>query len=285
MIAPNALPVVVVPVFNAADELASCLAALKATLPDTAPVLIIDDASTDPAVTEVLDAVLPDWKILRQPENRGFVATANLGMELSGAHDVVLLNSDTVPAGDWLRCIAACAASDPAIASITPWTNNGEIASLPELCRAAPVPEDPEGWAAACAAAGPPEHPEIPTAVGFCMYLRRRCIEDIGMFDADVFGRGYGEENDWCMRSARAGWKHVLCDDAFVAHRGNASFGPLGLRPGEAPMQRLLARHPDYLNIVTDFIRRDPLAPHRARVLAHLPQQTCDSDNNPLSHL
>ncbi|MFU8766032.1 MAG: glycosyltransferase family 2 protein, partial [Haliea sp.] len=156
------------------------------------------------------------------------------------------------------------------IASITPWTNNGEIASLPEFCKPNPLPADPEAWARACAEAGRPEYPELPTAVGFCMYLRRRCIDDIGDFDAEAFGRGYGEENDWCMRALNAGWKHVLCDDAFVAHRGNASFGPLGLKAGEGPMQRLLARHPGYLEIVTDFIRRDPLAPLRQRILDRL---------------
>lgn len=265
-------PVVVVPVFNAAPELGRCLEALRATLPSNARVLIIDDASTDPAVAGVLDENVPDetagaWKVICQPENRGFVATANRGMAEAGDADVVLLNSDTMPAGDWLGRIAACAASDPEIASITPWTNNGEIASLPEFCRPAPVPDDPDAWARACAAAGPPEYPEIPTAVGFCMYLRRACVDEIGGFDEQAFGRGYGEENDWCMRAKKAGWRHVLCDDAFVAHAGNASFGPLGLAPGDEAMRALLARHPDYLDIVRDFIERDPLAPARRRVL------------------
>ncbi|MDT8450730.1 MAG: glycosyltransferase [Wenzhouxiangellaceae bacterium] len=263
-------PVVVIPVFNAVPELARCLDALRATLPSNARVLIIDDASTDPAVAETLAMVPSHWEVLRQSENRGFVATANRGIGEAGDADVVLLNSDTVPAGDWLARIAVCAASDPAIASITPWTNNGEIASLPDFCRAAPIPDDPEAWARACAGAGPPEYPEIPTAVGFCMYLRRACIERIGAFDEQAFGRGYGEENDWCMRATKAGWRHVLCDDAFVAHAGNASFGPLGLKPGDEAMRALLKRHPDYLDIVRDFIDRDPLARVRERILEQM---------------
>ena len=72
------------------------------------------------------------------------------------------------------------------------------------------------------------------------------------------------------MRASAAGWTHRLCDDAFVAHQGQASFGPLGLAPDESSMQRLLALHPDYLERVMAFIRADPLAPHRARVLAAL---------------
>ena len=213
----------------------------------------------------------PDsWLVVEQPINRGFVATANHGMALAAPNDVVLLNADTVPAGEWLHRLAVCLASDARIASATPFTNNGEIASLPEFCRAAPVPTDPGCWARACREAGAPVYPDIPTAVGFCMAMRRAAIDDIGDFDAETFGRGYGEENDWCMRALKAGWRHVLCDDAFVAHVGNASFGPLGLAPDEASMQRLLTRHPDYLERIRAFIDADPIRPCRERVLPRL---------------
>ncbi len=269
----NEVPTVVIPVFNAVDELKRCLAAVRATLAAEVPVVVIDDASTDPAVIDTLKAFATDWQVIRQPRNRGFVATANRGIRAAASRDVVLLNSDTVPAGDWLDRLVACAASDSSIASITPFTNNGEIVSLPDFCSAAAVPDDPEAWAGACRRAGPPQYPDLPTAVGFCMYLRRACIERIGGFDEQAFGRGYGEENDWCMRAAGDGWRHVLCDDAFVAHQGGASFGPLGLGPGEAAMRVLLERHPNYLELVQDFIRRDPLAAIRQRIVECLPGQ------------
>ena len=264
------LPRVIIPVFNAPDALARCIEAVAATVPAEAGVIVIDDASTDPRVGQVLQRCPASWTRLRQQTNRGFVVTANRGMALAAPNDVVLLNADTVPAGDWLERLARCAASDHRIASVTPFTNNGEIASLPEFCRAAPVPNDPERWAAACRCAGPPHYPKIPTAVGFCMYMRRLTIDAVGDFDAAVFGRGYGEENDWCMRASAAGWKHVLCDDAFVAHLGNASFGPLGLAPDEHSMRRLLERHPDYLERIRAFIDADPIATHRRRVLTRL---------------
>jgi len=262
--------VVVVPVFNAADWLARCLADLEATVPMDTAVIVIDDASSEAQVQDVLRRCPSHWRIERSATNRGFVASANLGMALAGDRDVLLLNSDTRPAGDWLARIERCAASDPKIASVTPFTNNGEIASLPDLCRAAPVPDDPQRWARACAEAGEPAYPAIPTAVGFCMWLRRACIDAVGDFDAEAFGRGYGEENDWCMRALKAGWRHVLCDDAFVAHLGNASFGPLGLAPSDDAMRVLLARHPDYLGRVQDFIERDPLEPLRRRIVERL---------------
>lgn len=259
---------IVVPIFNAADALAQCLAALRATLPPGANVILIDDASTEPGIGRVLATRPGAWHLHRHDKNRGFVATANHGLRLAAADDVVLLNADTIPAGDWLGRLRTCIASDARIASATPFTNNGEIASLPEFCRNNPVPPDPELWARACVEAGSPAYPDLPTAVGFCMYLRRAAIEAIGSFDESAFGRGYGEENDWSMRAAGAGWRNVLCDDAFVAHAGNRSFGPLGLKPGPEAMDRLLAKHPGYMDQVTAFIDADPLAARRQAVLS-----------------
>jgi hypothetical protein len=58
-----------------------------------------------------------------------------------------------------------------------------------------------------------------------------------------------------------------LCDNAYVVHHGGASFGPLGLKPDEKSMQRLLAKHPDYLRKVSEFIGSDPLAFRRQEIL------------------
>jgi GT2 family glycosyltransferase len=261
---------VVVPVYNAPGEVDDCLASVRRTVTDETPVVVIDDASPDPAVQTLLAArereAPASWRFLRNSENRGFVETANRGMQLA-AGDVVLLNSDTVVTSGWLQGLQRCLASDPAIATATPWTNNGEIASIPDFCRVNPAPRDPDAVAAAIAAAGPAAYPDIPTAVGFCMAIARQAIDRIGLFDAELFGKGYGEENDFCMRARAAGFRNVLCDDVYIVHLGGRSFGPTGLKPGEESMRRLLSRHPDYLAIVEDFIGSDPLGPRRRAIL------------------
>ena len=258
---------VVVPVFNAPSETERCLAALARTVTKRTPVVIIDDASDDPDIERLLQRQPDHWYRVYNETNLGFVATANLGMALAGAADVVLLNADTEVTDGWLESLERCAASDATIASITPLTNNGEIASIPEFCRANPWPDDAERWAQACRESGAPVYPEVPTGVGFCMYLRRACLDRIGEFDEQAFGRGYGEENDWCMRALEAGWRHVLCDDAFVAHQGGASFGPLGLAPGGEAMETLLKRYPDYMERVSAFIEADPMAKRRVEIV------------------
>ena len=267
---------VVVPVYNAADELRQCLESLQTSVQPGVAVLLIDDASTQAAVRDVLrhwqDMQLPGWRIVANESNLGFVGTANRGMRMADG-DVVLLNSDTVTTPGWLEALERCLASDPAIATATPWTNNGEIVSLPAFCAANPVPPEPQRVAEVIGQCGRPGYPELPTAVGFCMAISRRAIERIGLFDPDVFGKGYGEENDFSMRARQAGMRNVLCDDAYVAHLGNRSFGPLGLKPDESSMRRLLSRHPDYLQIVHDFISGDPLATRRNELLAAMERE------------
>jgi GT2 family glycosyltransferase len=263
---------ILLPVYNAPDDLDACLASLARTLPREVPVLLADDASPDPRVAEVIERHrgMLGLRHVRRATNLGFVGNVNLGLQETSPDDVVLLNSDTVATPGWFERLLACAASDARIASATPWSNNAEICSFPEFCRAGPVPVDLDAVAEAARTAGPPEYPELPTAVGFCMFLRRAALEAVGDFDRATFGRGYGEENDFCLRAAAHGWRHVLCDDAYVAHRGGASFRPEGFAPGGENLARLNARYPGYNALIAEFILRDPLAPLRERLLRRL---------------
>ncbi|MFO1493637.1 MAG: glycosyltransferase [Lysobacterales bacterium] len=261
---------IVIPVYNAAPLLARCLTALdRWTDAGEARVWVIDDASPDPAIQPLLQ----DWRarsplaptVLRNAQNLGFVGSVNRGMRESRA-DVLLLNADTEVTPGWLPRMRAPLA-DPRVATVTPFSNNAEICSWPEFCRAHPVPSDSEVIAAAFAGE-PPEWIDLPTAVGFCMLIRRATLDAIGDFDQATFGRGYGEENDFCLRAAGHGWRNVIATDAYVVHAGGGSFAPLGLKPGGDNLQRLLARYPGYNAQVAAFIAADPLAPIRARVAA-----------------
>lgn len=262
----SATPVVVVPIHNALEALDACLASLDRTLPAGSAVLLADDASPDPRV----EPLARGWcersplaaRYVRRARNLGFPANCNAAFAETGDADVVLLNSDTVVTTGWLDQLLRCAAGDPRIATITPWSNNAEICSWPRFCEDNPAPEFPDAIAEAAAGLAP-EYPELPTAVGFCMYVRRAALRQLGDFDAETFGRGYGEENDFCLRAAAMGWRNVLCDTAYVVHHGGASFGPLDMAPGGDNLARLLARWPDYNERVARFIMADPLAARR----------------------
>lgn len=261
---------VIVPIYNALPALRRCLQSIRRHGAGIDELLLINDASPDPAIAAALESLAPfpcATRVLHNEHNLGFIGTVNRGMAECNS-DPLLLNSDTVVTAGWLAAIERCAATDRSIASITPFSNNAEICSIPDFCKANPEPKEPDQIALALGETGQPTYPDLPTGVGFCMWLRRRALHTIGLFDQATFGRGYGEENDWCIRAAAHGWRNVLCDDAYVVHQGGQSFSAEGLAPGGENLKRLLARYPHYNALVADFIQRDPLAPRREAISA-----------------
>ncbi|HLW13111.1 MAG TPA: glycosyltransferase family 2 protein, partial [Casimicrobiaceae bacterium] len=229
---------IVVPVYNASEDVQRCIESVLACTSRPFTLVLIDDASPDPRIGTLFEELARRGdrriELLRNDVNRGFTATANRGMKRSRA-DVVLLNSDTIVTKGWLDALLRCAASDARIATVTPFSNNAEICSFPRFCEnnRLDTDSDPERIRDALERAAVPTYPDLPTGVGFCMFVRRAALDDIGDFDL-AFGAGYGEENDFCLRAARAGWRNVLADDAFVVHAGERSFagrkGDLGAR-------------------------------------------------------
>jgi GT2 family glycosyltransferase/glycosyltransferase involved in cell wall biosynthesis len=253
---------IVIPVYNAPEDVRICVESVLRHTDARHRLTLIDDASPDPRIgtlfAELAQRSLPHLRLLANPVNLGFTGTANRGMTLS-RNDVVLLNSDTIVSAGWLDALMRCADVDPAIGTITPFSNNAEILSFPRFCVNNPWHgDDPAQVATALARAAVPSYPDLPTGVGFCFYIRRTLIDDIGQFDP-AYGAGYGEENDFCLRAAAHGWRNVLADDAFVVHTGGRSFTSQKDALVPQNTQTLLARHPGYSGIVQRYIAADPL--------------------------
>jgi len=262
---------VIVPVYRGLEETRRCLDSLLANAQRTSfAIVAIDDASPEPGIVAYLDDLAAHGKIelLRNDQNLGFVRTVNRGLALHADRDVLLLNSDTEVAGDWLDRMRACAYREPDIGTVTPFSNNATICSYPF-----------EGWTGGTpgtlglagldrvfASVNAGRRADLPTAVGFCMYIRRACLDAVGAFDAERFGRGYGEENDFCLRAAAAGWRSVLAADVFVFHEGAVSFSGERDALTRAATTALLDRHPEYSRAIEDFQAADPLRPLRLAV-------------------
>ena len=260
---------VIIPVYNAHDDLVRCMESVLRCTTGDYRLLLINDASPDPRIAPLLEqmhAAHPAIRVVTNARNLGFIGTVNRGFaETTG--DVVLLNSDTLVTQGWLEKIRICADADPLIATITPFSNNAEICSYPDMCGNHPwiAGDDPEIQNRALQLASRREYPDLPTAVGFCMYIRRAVLDAVGRFD-ERYGLGYGEENDFCRRLAAAGYRNVLLDDTFVAHVGNRSFDAKKAALVAANSQLLISRFPDYPKIVQEFIAAD--SPRLTRLFA-----------------
>ena len=259
------------PVHGGHETTLTCLTRVLETVPARTPVIVVDDAGPDPALAAALDALARtrDIRLIRNPRNRGFPASANIGMAAAGARrDVVLLNSDTVVPPGWLERLGAAAWSAPDIGTVTPLSNDATILSYPHVDRAQGPPAakmlDRIDRMAARANGGGTV--DIPTGVGFCLYIRGDCLAETGPFREDVFAQGYGEENDFCLRARHLGWRHVAATGLFVSHIGGQSFRATRehlLRRNLGLLERL---HPGYHDLIAAHVAADPLAEARRRL-------------------
>lgn len=260
---------VVVPVYGNLAVVRTCLeSVMNASNQASWRLIVIDDASPEPELQEWLRRFAESHRTvtcIRNTINLGFVKTVNLGMTLAGRNDVVLLNSDTEVHGNWLDRLKQAAWSQNNVGTVTPFSNNATICSFPRFCEDNPLPQ---GFTLAqvdqaFGAANQGQAVDIPTAVGFCMYIRRDCLDAVGLFDADTFGRGYGEENDFCLRASHAGWRHLHALDVFVRHFGGTSFGPERQVLQQQALEAMRRLHPHYETLIRDFVALDPAKPYR----------------------
>ncbi|WP_169743630.1 glycosyltransferase [Methanolacinia paynteri] len=254
---------VVIPIYNAYDDLCECLQSLL-KYRDIYRIFLINDCSTDKRIDLLLDKIESFNKsfisVIRNRDNQGFVKTVNIGMKISN-NDVILLNSDTIVTENWAKKIRDCAYEKETIATVTPFTNNGTICSIPEFCKNNDIPPGftIDSFGKFVESLSFHQYPEIPTAVGFCMYIKREILERIGLFDEFSFDKGYCEENDFCMRVIKAGYSNQLCDNTFIYHKGESSFNQTKNERIERNMKILSARYPDYLPMVGKFCEINPL--------------------------
>jgi len=267
---PTPHPVdVIVPVYRGLADTRLCIDSVLASPVRAAyRLIVINDCSPEPEVTQWLrERAAHDERItlLENAENLGFVGTVNRGMALSDSNDVLLLNSDTEVANDWLDRIRAAAYGDAKVASVTPLSTNATICSYPRFCEDNSLPPgyDTARMDALCARTHPGAVVDVPTGVGFCMYIRRDSLQQVGLFDTENFGKGYGEENDFCQRAARAGWRNLHLLDTFVLHTGGVSFGDSKSPRERAAMETLARLHPRYARDVHAFVQADPARPYR----------------------
>jgi len=261
---------VIVPVYAGLDYTARCLESVvahAATARVPFELLVIDDASPEPALREFVDEFAARQHpvrvtVLHNDENLGFVRSVNRGLRQAEA-DVVVLNSDTAVTEGWLDRLAD-AAAERDVATVTPLTSHGSICTLPgslidtfALDGADPRIDECADFIREHSLA---LRPDVISGVGFCMYVTRRALDECGLLDEDTFGRGYGEEVDFSLRATRVGLRHVVEDSTFVYHRGGVSFGD-GQSEGWSRSAALIdARYPFFRPTNTRERLADPLA-------------------------
>lgn len=266
---------IVLPVYNAFDLLPEVLQRVLDNTDLPWHLVIIEDCSSDAQVRPFLR----DWvarqeaetagriTLIENEQNKGFIRSVNSAFDKArelGNH-VILLNSDAFVPEGWASRLMRPILAHEDVATVTPMSNDAEIFTVPVICQRQVLRP---GEADAIDRLARTFHPdadlaEAPTGVGFCMAMHLRYLQEFTDFDVK-FGRGYGEEVDWCQRVRKVGGRHLGLPSLFVEHRGGTSFGSAEkMKLVMANNAVISRRYPTYDQEVQDFIRHDPLSTPR----------------------
>ena len=272
----NTIIDIIVPVYNRYEEAEACIDSILSSANQTLyRLIIIDDASEDVRIRPWLANLSePNILIVQNDKNEGYAVSCNKGMKFSRLNDVLLLNSDTVVQGNFLDRLKQAAYSSYTIGTVSPLSNNASILSFPVFCENNDLPE---GMSVKALDELFLQHfsgetVDIPTSHGFCMFIKRDALDETGLFNETLFREGYAEENDFCMRAAQLGWKHVAASDVFVFHHGHLSFGASYAEKLSKSLAKLNIIYPYYDYMIHHFMVRDPLTDLRNKAIGKIAQ-------------
>ena len=260
--------IIVVPVFDDFAATRACFDALRTAPPAISHrVVAVDDDSPDAEIRAYLDQAAADGALdlIRNPANLGYAGSVNRALATRSGGDVLLLNADALlPPGAVDRLAALCRAA-PDVGAVTPFSNNGELTSYPLRHQANPLPSTAEIAAldAHARAANGDALVDLPNGVGFCLYVSAACVDAVGAMP-EVYGQGYYEDVEFCLRAREKGLRTVAAPGVYVGHAGSRSFREGKRALVARNLKRIEARFPGYALETAAFVALDPLGPFRA---------------------
>ena len=264
----NGAITVIIPVYKGLGETKNCIdSVFKSKNVVAYRLIVINDFSPDPGMAEMLDELKDkyNYELHANNQNLGFVKTVNYGMSLYVDGNIILLNSDTIVSDYWIDRLYAHAVNDGNVATITPFSNNATICSYPSIYGKKELPNhlSVKKISDELYRLHRGHYVEIPTGVGFCMYIARKAIDMVGLFDDEAFGKGYGEENDFCMKCLQAGLKNLLAVDVFVEHTGEVSFAANSNSGKINAINIINKRYPNYSQLIHEHLTAGLSIPYK----------------------
>lgn len=254
----NKLIDIIIPVYNGFDYLEQLFASIIKNTDLPYNLIVVDDKSSDERVLVLLkqykDKIGSKMQLHCNKENLGFVKTVNFAINNS-KNDLVILNTDVVVPKDWASRLLYPIFNNNKVASVTPFSNAATIFSFPLQWIDNDIKynvNDVDKIFKKVFCKDKDFYLDFPTGVGFCMAISKKAIKKIGLLD-ETFGKGYGEENDWCMKAKKAGMINTVAYNLFVYHKHGGSFHSEEKRKLIFNNSKIInERYPDYNKQVQD---------------------------------
>ncbi|WP_026370934.1 glycosyltransferase family 2 protein [Kallotenue papyrolyticum] len=219
---------IIIPNYNGAALLPTCLDALRRQTRRDARITVVDDASTDESLT-LLRTCYPEVRVIALSRNRGLARAVNCGIAATQGEYVVLLNNDTEAEPRWLEELVGALERHPqyafAASKLLLFDRRNVLHSAGDGYRCNGVPYNRGVWEQDRG-----QYDQIAEVFGPCAgaaAYRRSALEALAVdgrvFDEDLVM--YCEDVDLNLRARLAGLRTIYVPTAVVYHRLSATGG------------------------------------------------------------
>ena len=220
----QALISVIIPNWNGAHHLPTCLESLRSQTLREFEVIVADNGSIDGSL-ELLARDYPEVRVLALGENRGFAGACNAGMKATQGTYVALLNNDAEADPGWLSEVVAAFQRHPEAGLVASkmllFERRNTFHTAGDFYRVDGIPGNRGVWQKD---EGQYEHEEtVFSACGGSAAYRRTMLDQVGLLDEDFFFSC--EDVDLAWRAQLAGWRCVYVPRAIVYHKLSATGG------------------------------------------------------------
>jgi len=244
-------------VYNALEDVKKAIYSIIAVAEIHDEIIIINDFSNNETkeFLESLSLNEPRINIITNKKNLGYTKSANKFLKSATGDYFFLINSDVILSKNCRNKMLFWGESFPTCGIISPMSNAASWQTIPErfdengkfLINSLPKGFSIEQFDKLCAATSSYQKLSIPLLNGFCLLIKSSVCQKIGYFDEKAFPQGYGEEDDFCIRSINAGFENLVATNVFVWHSKSKSFGSERKKVlSKQGMQNLIEKHSKY---------------------------------------
>lgn len=215
---------VVIVNWNGKRYLERCLPSVLNQTYSQFEVILVDNGSTDGSV-QFVSRTFPQVRLIENPENIGFAAGSNIGIEVAKGDYIATLNNDAQADKKWLEELVCPMEADPRVGMCA---SKILFAHRPHVIESMGINLDKAGIAwhrfggsEESEAVGDEEPKEVFGPCAAAALYRRKMLEEIGLFDEEFFA--YLEDVDLAWRARLMGWQCLFVSRAKAYHEHSAT--------------------------------------------------------------
>ncbi|MCD6486784.1 MAG: glycosyltransferase family 2 protein [Syntrophobacterales bacterium] len=218
--------------WNTKNLLRNCLKSVYQTVMDiTFEIIVVDNASHDGSAAMAAKE-FPGVRIIENSENRGFGAANNQAFAVMKGRYALLLNTDAVLTENAVHELFVFMENDEEAAMTggqllnRDGSRQNSIANFPTIFTLLMNISLLEYLFPGKYPSKRYEHKgplEVESVVGACVLVRKKAMDEVGVFDERYFF--FFEETDWACQMCSAGWKVYHVPSAMIYHLQGKSIG------------------------------------------------------------